>query len=71
MVREGLDIVFLVKWVRELIFNEEVILLIVFVYVMEEIGGLVEIMYISFIVLFKFILYEFCVIWILGVVVWK
>lgn len=71
MVREGLDIVFLVKWVRELIFNVEVILLIVFVYVMEEIGGLVEIMYISFIVLFKFILYEFCVIWILGVVVWK
>lgn len=71
MVREGLDIVFLVKWVRELIFNVVVILLIVFVYVMEEIGGLVEIMYISFIVLFKFILYEFCVIWILGVVVWK
>lgn len=62
MVREGLDIVFLVKRVRELIFNVVVILLIVFVYVMEEIGGLVEIMYISFIVLFKFILYEFCVI---------
>lgn len=71
MVREGLDIVFLVKRVRESIFNVVVILLIVFVYVMEEIGGLVEIMYISFIVLFKFILYEFCVIWILGVVVWK
>lgn len=62
MVREGLDIVFLVKRVRESIFNVVVILLIVFVYVMEEIGGLVEIMYISFIVLFKFILYEFCVI---------
>lgn len=62
MVREGLDIVFLVKRVRESIFNVVDILLIVFVYVMEEIGGLVEIMYISFIVLFKFILYEFCVI---------
>lgn len=62
MVREGLDIVFLVKRVRESIFNVVVILLIVFVYVMEEIGGLVEIIYISFIVLFKFILYEFCVI---------